>query len=56
LVSDFARVLGCEVALVGELDGDGGAQVVCASGIESDETISSLPTRRQRELTNPQAK
>jgi hypothetical protein len=141
LVSDFARVLGCEVALVCELDGDSGAQVVCASGIdrpvaitisrrggrrrsaaartagavslagrsptstrpsrpstpiatptcsapptragsgsglvwakarrfpgwpasnlavttstESDETISSLPTRRLRELTNPQAK
>lgn len=33
LVSDFVRVLGCEVALLGELDGDSGAQVVCASGI-----------------------
>ena len=40
LVSDFARALGCEVALVCELDGDSGAQVVCASGIDRPVAIT----------------
>jgi hypothetical protein len=40
LVSDFARVLGCEVALVCELDGDSSAQVVCASGIDRPVAIT----------------
>jgi diguanylate cyclase (GGDEF)-like protein len=49
LVSDFARVLGCEVALVCELDGDSGAQVVCASGIDRPVavTISRRGGRRR---------
>ena len=40
LISDFVRVLGCEMALLCELDGDRGPQVVCASGIDSPVAIT----------------
>jgi diguanylate cyclase (GGDEF)-like protein len=40
LVGDFVRALGCEVALLCEVDGDGSGQVVCASGIDRPVAIT----------------